>query len=75
MDKYLIFHLPFINGGLSTNLIKSNCVQSLLLTWINGASNNSAQWIPSSVIEPVMKLIEPFFCQETGSAVVEVSVR
>lgn len=42
-------------------------------TWVNGTSDDSAQWIPSPVIKPVVELVESFLCEETGGAVVEVS--
>lgn len=45
----------------------------LIPTWINGATNNSPQRIPSPVIKPVMKLVKSFFCQETSCTVVEIS--
>lgn len=60
---------------LSTPIEKSSqhtFICLLIPTWINGATNNSPERIPCSIIKPVVKLIKSFFCKEAGGTVVEV---
>ncbi len=42
------------------------------LTRIDGSSDDPAQWIPCSVIKPVVELIKTFLSQKLGSTIVEV---
>ncbi len=43
--------------------------------WVDCTPDNAAQRVPSSVIEPIMKLVKAFFCQEFRCAVVEVGIK
>ena len=47
---------------------------SQFVTWINGPSDDTAQWVPGTVVKPVVEVVETLLCQETGGAVVEVGI-
>jgi len=44
-------------------------------TWVNGATNNTTKWIPCSVIEPIMEIVETLFSQESCCTIVEVRIK
>ena len=44
-------------------------------TRVDGATNNTTQWVPSSVIKPVVKVVETLLCQVFSCAVVEVGIK
>ena len=44
-------------------------------TWVNGTTNDSAEWIPGHIIKPVVKCIESFLNQIFGCSVVEVGIK
>ena len=44
-------------------------------TRIDGATNDPSQRIPSSVVEPIVKLVKSFISQKFGCAVVEVGIK
>lgn len=43
-----------------------------LPTRIDGASDDSAEWVPRTIIEPVVKLVKALLGQETSGAVIEI---
>lgn len=43
-----------------------------LPTRIDGASDDSAEWVPCTIIEPVVKLVKALLGQETSGAVIEI---
>ncbi len=43
--------------------------------WVDGATNNSTQRIPRSVVKPIPKVIEALLGQELRDAVVEVWIK
>ncbi len=43
-------------------------------TRVDGASDNSAQWIPSTVVEPIMERVEALVREELSRPVVEVRI-
>ena len=43
-------------------------------TRVDGATNDTAQRVPGTVIKPVVKLIEPFLRKEPGGSIVEVGI-
>ena len=42
---------------------------------VDGSTNNSAKWIPCSVIKPVVEIVEALFCQVLGCTIVEVRIK
>jgi len=43
--------------------------------WVDGATNNSTQRIPCSIVKPIPKVIEALLGQELRDAVVEVWIK
>ncbi len=43
-------------------------------TRVNGATDDSTQWIPGSVVKPVVEGVKTMVGQEFGGAVVEIGV-
>lgn len=41
-------------------------------TWIDRATDDSAERVPGTVIEPVVKLVKALLSQETSGAVIEI---
>lgn len=44
-------------------------------TRINGSTDNSTKWIPSTLIKPVQKIVESFIHQIFGAAKVKVGIK
>ena len=44
-------------------------------TWIDGATNDTTQGIPGTVIEPVMEVVESFLHKEASCPIVEVGIK
>ena len=44
-------------------------------TWIDGTTNNPTEWIPCSVIKPVVEVVKSFFSEKLGGSVVEVGIK
>ncbi len=44
------------------------------ITWVDCAADDSAERIPCHVIEPVVKAVIAFGCQEACCAVVEIRI-
>lgn len=40
-----------------------------IITREDGSANNSTQWVPGAVVEPVMKIIKSFFSQISEKSV------
>lgn len=42
--------------------------------WVDGATDDAAQWIPRAVVEPVVEVVETFLGEKLGRPVVEVRI-
>lgn len=47
----------------------------IAFTWVYCATNNTSQWVPSSIIKPVVKVVKTLFSQKTCGSVVEVRIK
>ena len=44
-----------------------------MFTRVNGPSDDPTQWIPGTVVKPVMKLVETLFGEETSRTEIEIA--
>ena len=76
-DSLLIGVLRYVNpykkakNSRQSTFLTSPKVQ----TWINCATNNTAQRVPCSVIEPIVELIKPFLSKKSCCPIVKISAK